>query len=40
LKFVEVPVRIAYSRETLAKGQRTSAAFRLAIRLLLKKVAG
>ena len=39
LRFVEVPVRISYSSETLAKGQRTSAAIGLAIRLLINKVA-
>ena len=40
LKFVEVPVHISYSAQTLAKGQRTSAAVRLALRLLLNKVSG
>ncbi|HUR20376.1 MAG TPA: glycosyltransferase family 2 protein [Vicinamibacterales bacterium] len=40
LRFVEVPVRISYSAESLAKGQRSSAAFRLLARLLLSKVTG
>ena len=40
LRFVEVPVRVSYSAETLAKGQRTAAAVGLAFRLLLNKVAG
>jgi glycosyltransferase involved in cell wall biosynthesis len=39
MKYVEVPVRILYSQETLAKGQRTSAALGLGIRLLLNRVA-
>ena len=38
LKFVEVPVRIVYSPDTLAKGQRTAAAFGLGVRLLLDRI--
>ena len=34
----ELPVRIRYTTETLAKGQRTSAAVGLGIRLLLSRV--
>jgi glycosyltransferase involved in cell wall biosynthesis len=39
LTYVEVPVRIRYSADTLAKGQRTAAAFGLGLRLLLYKFA-
>jgi glycosyltransferase involved in cell wall biosynthesis len=39
LAYVEVPVRIRYSAETLAKGQRTAAAWGLGVRLLLYKFA-
>lgn len=38
LKFVEVPVHIKYTEESLAKGQKSSAALGLAIKLLLEKV--
>ena len=38
LPFVEVPVHIRYSDASLAKGQRTSAALGLGLRLLLDKV--
>lgn len=38
LKCVEAPVRIRYTRQSLGKGQRTSAALGLGIRLLLSKV--
>lgn len=38
LHFVEVPVHIRYSDASLAKGQRTSAALGLGLRLLLDKV--
>jgi len=38
LKYVEVPVTIRYSADSLAKGQKTSAALRLGIKLLLEKV--
>lgn len=38
LKHVEVPVRVRYSVDSLAKGQRTSAALGLGVRLLLDKV--
>jgi hypothetical protein len=39
LKYVEVPVQIRYTPETLKKGQRGSAALGLGLRLLLDKVA-
>ncbi len=38
LKYVEVPVTIRYTADSLAKGQKTSAALRLGIKLLLEKV--
>jgi polyprenyl-phospho-N-acetylgalactosaminyl synthase len=38
LNYVEVPVTIRYTAESLAKGQKTSAALRLGIKLLLEKV--
>jgi glycosyltransferase involved in cell wall biosynthesis len=38
LKYVEVPVTVRYTVDTLAKGQKTSAALRLGIKLLLEKV--
>ncbi len=38
LKYVEVPVTIRYTADSLAKGQKTSAAVRLGIKLLLEKV--
>ena len=38
LKFVEVPVTIRYSAESLTKGQKTSAAVGLGLKLLLDKV--
>jgi glycosyltransferase involved in cell wall biosynthesis len=38
LKHVEVPVRVRYSVDSLAKGQRTSAALGLGVRILLDKV--
>jgi glycosyltransferase involved in cell wall biosynthesis len=38
LKYVEVPVTIRYTAETLAKGQQSSDAVRLGIKLLLDKV--
>lgn len=38
LPFVEVPVTIRYSRETLRKGQRSSAALAIAARLLLERI--
>jgi hypothetical protein len=38
MKFVEVPVCIRYSRETLAKGQRTTDALGIAFRLLLNRL--
>jgi glycosyltransferase involved in cell wall biosynthesis len=39
LKYVEVPVRVRYTADSLGKGQRGSAALGLGIRLLLSKVA-
>lgn len=38
LKTVEAPVRIRYTTQSLAKGQRTSAAIGLGLRLLLSKL--
>ncbi len=38
LKYIEVPVTIRYTADSLAKGQKTSAALRLGIKLLLEKV--
>ncbi|MCL4190554.1 MAG: glycosyltransferase family 2 protein [Thermoguttaceae bacterium] len=38
LPFVEVPVTIRYTCDSLAKGQRTSNAVRLGVKLLLEKV--
>jgi glycosyltransferase involved in cell wall biosynthesis len=38
LRFVEVPVTIRYTADSLAKGQKTSAALRLGLKLLLEKV--
>jgi polyprenyl-phospho-N-acetylgalactosaminyl synthase len=38
LKHVEVPVHIRYTAESLAKGQRTSAAVGLAARILLNRI--
>lgn len=37
LRYVEVPVTIRYSTESLAKGQRTSGAVRLALSLIADK---
>jgi polyprenyl-phospho-N-acetylgalactosaminyl synthase len=39
LKYVEVPVRVRYTADSLVKGQRGAAALGLGIRLLLSKVA-
>jgi len=39
LRYVEVPVRIRYTEASLAKGQRTTAALGLGLRLLLEKLA-
>ena len=39
LRYVEVPVHIRYTEASLAKGQRTSAALGLGLRLLLEKLA-
>lgn len=38
LKYVEVPVHIKYTADSLAKGQKSSAAIVLAIKLLVEKV--
>jgi polyprenyl-phospho-N-acetylgalactosaminyl synthase len=38
LSFVEVPVRIRYSDESLAKGQRSSAAVRIAAKLMAERL--
>lgn len=38
LRWTEVPVTIRYTKESLAKGQGTAAAFPLALRLLLEKL--
>lgn len=38
LRYVEVPVTIRYTADSLAKGQKTSAALRLGIKLLLERV--
>ncbi|MGO9114440.1 MAG: glycosyltransferase family 2 protein [Thermoguttaceae bacterium] len=38
LKYVEMPVTIRYTADSLAKGQETSAALRLGVKLLLEKV--
>jgi hypothetical protein len=38
LKYVEAPVTIRYTVDSLAKGQKTSQALRLGIKLLLEKV--
>lgn len=38
LRWTEVPVTIHYTEESLAKGQRTGAAFHLFIRLILEKL--
>lgn len=37
LKYVEVPVHIRYTADSLAKGQRTSAAIRLGLKLLVER---
>jgi hypothetical protein len=38
LKYVEAPVTIRYTADSLAKGQRTSAALRLGVKILLEKM--
>jgi glycosyltransferase involved in cell wall biosynthesis len=38
LSWIEVPVTIRYTEESLAKGQRTGAAFGLGVRLILEKL--
>ena len=38
LRFIEVPVRITYTNESLAKGQKTSAAVKLACKILVEKL--
>jgi hypothetical protein len=39
MKYVEVPVKIRYTADSVVKGQRGSAALGLGIRLLLSKIA-
>lgn len=39
LPFIEVPVTVRYSKESLAKGQRSSAAVRLALKLFAERLA-
>jgi glycosyltransferase involved in cell wall biosynthesis len=38
LRYIEVPVRIRYSEESLAKGQRSSAALRMAATLMAERL--
>lgn len=38
LTYVEVPVVVRYTAETLAKGQRSSAAFKMAATLMMEKI--
>jgi glycosyltransferase involved in cell wall biosynthesis len=38
LRYVEVPVTIHYTADTLAKGQRTSAAMRLGVKLVVERL--
>ena len=38
LKYVEVPVHISYTADSLAKGQKSSAAFVMAVKLLIEKI--
>jgi len=38
LRFVEVPVTIRYSDASLAKGQKTSAAFRMGVKIIAERV--
>ena len=38
LRFVEAPVQIRYTPETIDKGQRSSASVRMAIKLTLEKI--
>ena len=40
LRYVEVPVTVRYTAETLRKGQRTTAAVKLGLKLLLEKALG
>jgi glycosyltransferase involved in cell wall biosynthesis len=39
LKYVEVPVHVRYTADSLAKGQKSTAAMKLGLRLLLDRVA-
>ena len=38
LKYVEVPVTIRYTAESLAKGQKSAEALRLGLKLLLERI--
>jgi hypothetical protein len=38
LRYLEVPVAITYSPDSLAKGQSSNAALKVAVRLFLEKV--
>lgn len=38
LRFIEVPVTIRYSEASLAKGQKTSAAFRMGVKIIAERV--
>ncbi|GAB4138520.1 MAG: glycosyltransferase family 2 protein [Thermogutta sp.] len=38
LRFLEVPVTIRYSEASLAKGQKTSAAFRMGVKIITERV--
>lgn len=38
LRFVEVPVSITYTPETLQKGQKSSGAIRMALQLLVERI--
>ena len=40
IRFVEVPVTITYSEESLSKGQKTSNAVKIVIRMINKKIFG
>jgi glycosyltransferase involved in cell wall biosynthesis len=39
LKYIEVPVRVVYTEESLKKGQSSAAAFKLAVKLIVEKLA-
>jgi glycosyltransferase involved in cell wall biosynthesis len=40
LKFIEVPVTIRYTPDSLRKGQKSSASFKLGLKVLLEKMSG